>query len=66
MRRLAWMVVIATPIVATSRSRNVRCSAENGAIEPSSMTPRDSSSNWTGSTATARGTAAPTPERIGR
>lgn len=28
-RRLAWIVLMATPIVATSRSRNVRCRGEN-------------------------------------
>jgi len=27
----------ATPIVATSRARNVRCSSENGVTEPSSI-----------------------------
>ena len=29
-RRLAWMVLSATPMVTTSRSRKVRCSSENG------------------------------------
>ena len=46
--------------------RNVRCSSENGVTEPSSMTPRHSPSNSTGSTTTARGVADPVPERIVR
>ena len=65
-RRLAWMVASATPIVSTSLPRNVRCSSENGVTEPSSMTPRHSPSNSTGSTTTARGVADPVPERIFR
>ena len=38
-RRLAWIVLIATPMVTTSRSRNVRCSSENGVTAANSMTP---------------------------
>ena len=52
-RRLAWMVARATPIVVTSRSRKVRCSAENGVVGPNSITPSDSPSNRTGSTTIA-------------
>ena len=65
-RRLAWIVRIATPMVTTRRSRKVRCSSLNRVTAPNSMTPSVRPSNGTGSTTTARGGVAPTPERIGR
>ena len=60
------MVLSATPIVATSRSRNVRCSPEKAATEANSITPSISPSNSTGSTTRSFGGIDIRPERMVR
>jgi hypothetical protein len=65
-RRLAWMVASATPIVSTSLPRNVRCSSENGVTEPSSITPRHSPRTGRAARRPPAASADPVPDRIVR
>jgi hypothetical protein len=60
------MVLSATPMVATSRSRNVRCRPEKVATDANSITPSISPSNSTGSTTRSLGGIDMRPERMVR
>ena len=65
-RRLAWMVLSATPMVTTSRSRKVRCSSENGVDRAELDDAERLALEQHGQHDDRAGGVAPSPERIGR
>ena len=60
----AWMVLMTTPIVSVSWSRNAWLTSLNARSAPSSITPRTCSSNMIGITTRCAGTASPSAEEI--
>ena len=61
-RMFAWIVLMTTPIVSVSWSRNAWLTSPSGRSEPNSITPRTCSSNMIGMTWIVAGVAWPSPE----
>ena len=61
-RMFAWIVLMTTPIVSVSWSRNAWLTSPSDRSEPNSITPRTCSSNMIGMTWIVVGLASPRPE----